>query len=183
MLLRVTNFQVVVISWWRRLPQFGLVAIIASCRHLITSCLTYTTSTLQDSSWLKVSAGIDQGKTFMCPPTSPSGRVLMWRRLFQFVNGLMQVGLALQPQHLPCEGTCASLVPCSHPVQAPVFPTRNSCLLCPFDTRACATTLMLFFSAKDFPADKMVLGSGKRLLGFVPSHRDSLVSALLLFLP
>ena len=95
----------------------------------------------------------------------------------------VQVGLALQPQHLPCEGTCASLVPCSHPVQAPVFPTRNSCLLCPFDTRACATTLMLFFSAKDFPADKMVLGSGKRLLGFVPSHRDSLVSALLLFLP
>ena len=89
----------------------------------------------------------------------------------------VQVGLALQPQHLPCEGTCASLVPCSHPVQAPVFPTRNSCLLCPFDTRACATTLMLFFSAKDFPADKMVLGSGKRLLGFVPSHRDSLLSA------
>ena len=93
----------------------------------------------------------------------------------------VQVGMALQPQHLPCEGTCAPLVPCSHPVQAPVFPTRNSCLLCPFDTRACATTLMLFFSAKDFPADKMVLGSGKRLLGFVPSHRDSLLCVPRLF--
>ena len=73
------------------------------------------------------------------------------------------------------------LVPCSHLVQAPVFPLIISTSFALSDTRACAIILMLFFSAKNFPANKMVLGLGKRLLGFVPSHRDSLLSTPLRF--
>ena len=94
----------------------------------------------------------------------------------------VQVGMALQPQHLPCEGTCAPLVPCTLCLVLTLcrhlcFPLIISASFALSDTRACAITLMLFFSAKDFPANKMVLGLGKRLLGFVPSHRDSLLSA------
>ena len=78
----------------------------------------------------------------------------------------------------PAPPLCLVLTLCSRHLCFPLIIPASFALS---DTRACAITLMLFFSAKDFPADKMVLGSGKRLLGFVPSHRDSLLCVPRLF--
>ena len=78
----------------------------------------------------------------------------------------------------PAPPLCLVLSLCSRHLCFPLIIPASFALS---DTRACAITLMLFFSDKNFPANKMVLGLGKRLQGFVPSHRDSLLCVPRLF--